>query len=453
MKHSSLFIIITFLMLGSVFAQLPRRAFLGTQLYTVNDSVALLYNLPETRGALIERIVDNSTALAVGLQPGDVIVSVQDTQINNHHELVETIGSHREGDVIQFSYYRNGELEHAEAPLKGFPEETSEHAEVIYDAVPYDEGYVRTIIRKPPGEGPHPAFFFIQGAHCGSMDGMNPNLPVALLLEGLAEKGYVIVKTEKAGVGDSQNKIHCTDCDLEYETRLFAASFNQLSQYEFIDTENVFVFGHSMGGVQAPLMETDFPPKGIAVFGTVARPWFEYYLDIARKQRLITGQDYLDNEEHVARAIPFYYNLMIEKKSPEEMEKDPELKDFMYNQWRYDGEGRFHGRHYTFWQQLQDTRLFTAWANTPAHVLSIWGEGEFVALNPFEHELIADIVNQYNPGKARFYSMPNIDHGFVKVNDVQHAVEIRNDWGYMSQNFNEDLVTVVHQWMQEIMYK
>ncbi len=434
----------------SLFAQLPRRAFLGTQLYTVNDSVARLYKLPEAQGALIQRVVENSSAKSVGLQPGDVIVSVQDKNIATHLEVVETIGSYREGDVIQFSYYRNGELQHAEAPLKGFPKETSEHAEVIYDAVPYDGGYVRTIIRKPPGEGPHPAFFFIQGAHCGSIDGMNPRSPVAMLLEGLTKKGYVVVKTEKAGIGDSRNKIHCTDCDLDYETRLFTASFNQLSQYDFIDTSNVFVFGHSMGGVQAPLMQTDFPPRGIAVFGTIARPWFEYYMDIARKQRLLVGQDYLENEKHVARAIPFYYKLMIEKMSPEEMKQDPELKDFMYNQWSYDGEGRFHGRHYTFWQQLQDTRLFTAWASTPAHVLSIWGEGEFVALNPFEHELIADIVNQYNPRKARLYSMPNIDHGFVRVEDVQHAIDIRNDWEYQYTHFNNNLTDVLHEWMQEI---
>ncbi|TVQ09470.1 MAG: PDZ domain-containing protein, partial [Bacteroidetes bacterium] len=434
----------------SLFAQLPRRAFLGTQLYTVNDSVARLYKLPDAQGALIQRVVENSSAQSVGLQPGDVIVSVQDKNIATHLEVVETIGSYREGDVIQFSYYRNGELQHAEAPLKGFPKETSEHAEVIYDAVPYDGGYVRTIIRKPPGEGPHPAFFFIQGAHCGSIDGMNPRSPVAMLLEGLTEKGYVVVKTEKAGVGDSRNNIHCTDCDLDYEIRLFTASFNQLSQYDFIDTSNVFVFGHSMGGVQAPLMQTDFLPKGIAVFGTVARPWFEYYIDIARKQRLMVGQDYLENEKHVARAIPFYYKLMIEKMSPEEMELDPELKDFMYNQWSYDGEGRFHGRHYTFWQQLQDTCLFTAWASTPAYVLSIWGEGEFVALNPFEHKLIADIVNQYNPGKARFYSMPSIDHGFVRVEDVQHAIDIRNDWEYQYTHFNNNLVDVLHEWMQEI---
>ncbi|MFW5708353.1 MAG: alpha/beta hydrolase family protein, partial [Bacteroidota bacterium] len=295
-----------------------------------------------------------------------------------------------------------------------------------------------------------PAFFFIQGAHCGSIDNMDSRWPVAKMLEGISRKGYVVIKTEKSGVGDSRNDIHCRDCDLLYEIGLFSASYNQLAKYDFIDLENVFIFGHSMGGIQAPLLNTENPPRGIAVFGTVARPWFEYYLDIVRKQRLLLGQDYLENEANHESAVRFFYNLMVEKKSPREMEMDEVLRDFMHNQWPYDGEDRFHGRNYIFWQQLQDTRLFSAWAGTPAHVLSIWGEGEYVAVNSYEHELIADIVNHYNPGKARYLKLATIDHGFVKVDDLQHAIAVRTDWNYQYNNFNHDIVEVLHEWMQEV---
>lgn len=432
-------------------ASLPRRAFLGTQLYGVTDSVAARYGLPEARGALIDRVVDNSSAAAMGLQPGDVIVSVMGQPIIHHSDVASMITSLRGGDVVEIGYYRHGTLLLAEGVLLPLPYETSPYADVIYDAVPWEGGYVRTIIRKPRAEGKFPVLFFIQGAHCGSMDRMDPNDPVARLIEGFARLGYVVVKTEKAGVGDSRTAASCSSCNLQQEVALFSASFNHLAQYDFVDTRNVFVLGHSMGGIQAPLLQTDFAPRGIAVFGTVVRPWFEYFMEIVRKQRLLLGQDYLENERIAHDALRFFYALMVEKKTPHEMMEDEQIRGFMLNQWSFDGAENFHGRHYTFWQQLQDARLFEAWANTQAHVLSIWGEGEFVAINPYEHQLITDIVNHYNPGKARFVRMPNINHGFVWVEDVQHAIAVRNDWQYQYSHFNEDIVVWVHDWMQEVM--
>jgi uncharacterized protein len=450
MKNKLFFVVLTILIVNSVNAQLHRRAFLGTRLWSVNDSIARIYELPAVKGALIDLVVENSSAEAIGLQPGDVIVSVMGKEMQDQSSVTNTIASYREGDVVNVKFFRNGRLLEADAALKGFPLETSEYAEVIYDAVPFDGGYIRTIIRRPSKEGRFPALFFIQGANCGSIEMMNSRSPQAQLMEGFAQKGYVVIKTEKAGVGDSQNNKDCSQYNLMEEVDLFAASFNHLEKYDFIDMDNVFIFGHSMGGVQAPLMKTNFPPKGIAVFGTIARPWFEYFVEIARKQRLMMGQDYLENEIHHEKALRFYYSLMVEKKTPAEMMEDEDLKEFMFSQWRFDGEEKFLGRHYTFWQQLQDTRMFTAWANTPAYVLSIWGEGEYVAFNPYEHELIADIVNHYNPGKATYIRMPNIDHGFLWVKDRIHAIEIRNDLEYFYNNFNHEIVEVVHQWMEEI---
>jgi uncharacterized protein len=169
-----------------------------------------------------------------------------------------------------------------------------------------------------------------------------------------------------------------------------------LQKYDFIDHDNIFVFGHSMGGVQAPMMDFEFDPRGIAVYGTVIRPWFEYFIDLAWMQQIAMGGDYLEIERQAETRIRFYSLLMLEKQTPEQIAEDDELLTFMLQNWGYDGEEKLLGRHYTFWHQLQDTKLFSKWANTPAYVLSLWGEGEFVAVNPWEHELIAEVVNRYN---------------------------------------------------------
>ena len=271
----------------------------------------------------------------------------------------------------------------------------------------------------------------------------------------LVEKGYVIIKTEKAGVGDSKNERDCSQYNLLDEVELFSASFNNLVKYDFIDLENVYIFGHSMGGVQAPLMETEFSPRGIAVYGTVIRPWFEYFIEHARMQKIILSEagymdyDYLNIEQQHETAVKFYYNLLIEKIPPSEIARDSELSTFLKNNLSFDGHEKLLGRHYTFWQQLQDTRLFNAWSKSPAHVLSLWGEGDFVAFNPWEHELIADVVNKYNPGKAKFITVPNMDHSFLWVEDQKQSIESRMDWEYIKHNFNSEIVEIIAEWIEE----
>ncbi len=428
---------------------LPRRAFLGTQLLEVCDSLAALGKLPETGGVFVQRVVEGSTAGAMGLEAGDIIWSANGKKPASVDGFVKDIQQLSAGDPIALKAYRNGSLLFLEGQVAGFPAETSPHARVIYDQVPFEDGYARTIIHAPHTEGKHPVFFFVQGYTCVSMDNMGEHSPVRKLLEGISARGYVVVKTEKAGMGDSRSSRNCADINLFDEVGIFEASYNALSKYDFVDLDNVFVFGHSMGGVQAPLMRTDFDPRGMIVFGTVARPWFEYLVEQTRKQRLILGQDYLDNEAGHEQSIRFFYRFLIEKEKPEQLLQDPEMAEFMTRYWNWEGGGLLNGRHYTFWQQLQDTRPFTAWSKVNSYVLSLHGEGEYVAFNPYEHQLIADIVNTYNPGMATFLRVPNTDHAFLYVKDAAHSASIRNDAGYWRHNFNYSLVNLLVNWMED----
>ncbi len=452
MKTKTLLItIIIAAAIQTTLAELPRRAFIGTQLLEVCDSISELYNVKAKEGVYVQLVVEGSTAEVIGVLPGDIIVKANDYSPASVSGFVEFIQKHGEGDPLNLEIIRHGEFILLTGKMSGFPKETSPHAEVIYDQFAFDGGYVRTIIHRPEEPGVYPVLFFIQGYTCGSMDNMSDLSPVRKLLEGISERGFVVVKTEKAGIGDSQSTTRCSDMDLFTEVKLFEASFNALKKYDFIDHDNVFVFGHSMGGVQAPLMQTDFDPKGIIVFGTVARPWFEYLIEQTRMQRLILGQDYLVNEANHEQSIHFYYRFLIQKETPEELNRDSEMAEFLDRYWRFEDGAYLNGRHFTFWQQLQDTEPFKAWSQTNAHVLSLHGEGEYIAFNPYEHELIADIVNHYNPGKARFVSVPNIDHAFIYVNDRLHSAAIRNDGAYWRHNFNHNIVNLTVNWMNEIM--
>ena len=45
----------------------------------------------------------------------------------------------------------------------------------------------------------------------------------------------------------------------------------------------MFIFGHSMGGVFGPILASEIPIRGIAVYGTVAKTWTEYCLENWRR--------------------------------------------------------------------------------------------------------------------------------------------------------------------------
>ncbi len=431
-------------------ADLPRRAFIGTQLLEVCDSTAHAHGLLQAQGILVSRVVKGSSAESIGVMADDIIMSANGVKATSVADFVNYVGSLQEGDDITLEVFRNGQAMELKGKASGFPAETSPHAHVIYDQVPFEDGYVRTIIHTPDTLEKHPAFFFIQGYMCYSLDNISPSHPYYKLLDGISEKGYVVIKTEKPGMGDSRSSRDCHETGLFEETDVFAASFNALTKYDFIDHSNVFVFGHSMGGIQAPLMDAGFDPKGIMVYGTAARPWFEYFIEQTRIQRLLLGQDYLLNEARHEQSIRFYYRFLIEKESPKELIKDPEMAEFINTSWQYEEGGFMNGRHYTFWQELQDTRLFTAWSQTRSHVLSMHGKGEYVAFNPYEHQLIADIVNHYNPGKATFMRIPDIDHAFTYVEDLEHSISVRNDREYQLNNFHPGIVDILYEWMEEL---
>ena len=64
------------------------------------------YGIPA--GAAVQSVVEDSPAQQAGLQRGDVITSVNCTQMNSN-ELVDYVGSSSVGDVIKLTIYRQGE--------------------------------------------------------------------------------------------------------------------------------------------------------------------------------------------------------------------------------------------------------------------------------------------------------------------------------------------------------
>ncbi len=95
-----------------------QRALLGVNIRDVSAQLAEQEDLEVVKGIYIERVVDNSAAEESGIEPGDVIVSVNGRQVNSVSELQEQVALNRPGDEIDVTYIRDGRTRTVKARLK-----------------------------------------------------------------------------------------------------------------------------------------------------------------------------------------------------------------------------------------------------------------------------------------------------------------------------------------------
>ncbi len=91
----------------------PTHARLGV---SVTDAVAK-DGLTST-GALVKDVTNGSAAAAGGLQPGDVITSVNGQPVSGADGLVAAVRSHRPGETVTLTYRRGGTVHQTQATLE-----------------------------------------------------------------------------------------------------------------------------------------------------------------------------------------------------------------------------------------------------------------------------------------------------------------------------------------------
>jgi serine protease Do len=85
------------------------RAALGVSIDNVSLNDAAYVGLPEIRGVVVKDIPnDDSPAKAAGIQPGDVIISVDNKPVERVGQLQQVIGFRKPGDVVKVEVARKG---------------------------------------------------------------------------------------------------------------------------------------------------------------------------------------------------------------------------------------------------------------------------------------------------------------------------------------------------------
>ena len=72
----------------------------------------------DREGALVREVTPRGGARAAGLEPGDLIVKVDDTEVGSVDELILAIRSNKVGDSVTITYVRDGRTETADVVLQ-----------------------------------------------------------------------------------------------------------------------------------------------------------------------------------------------------------------------------------------------------------------------------------------------------------------------------------------------
>ena len=372
-----------------------------------------------------------------------------DTSLENGAVLNITGGLY-EGAEISISYQSKNGQKKASTALLGRPKESFKNAEVTYGQVNYPGNRLRSILVSPAGVVNPPVVYFLQGYTCGSVETVTDDSPMKKLMNDWLNAGFAVYRVEKPGVGDSQSSRPCSVISFDEELKAFEEGYKDLLANKSVDTGNIFLFGHSMGGVVAPLLEKVHVPRGTIVYGTVGDNWFDYMVDLYTIQPKHFGVAEARIKEDNKVNLEFNKDFLIRKLSGKKLMSNETYVDFFRNgELDFENE-QYIGRHFDFWQTLADVDIPRAWAEVQTNVLALYGEFDIQAINAQGVEKIKAIVNK-NKGKATVMVIPNADHGFVNFNSMQHNATTLGNGTYVQHardNYSQILGKETSRWMR-----
>lgn len=321
-----------------------------------------------------------------------------------------------------------------------------ENHDVLYDSVASRGGRLRTIVTRPKAAGAHPALMIIQGLGGFSVESLPGQRGYyADFVDDFAARGYVTFRVEKAGQGDSEGG-PTRDVDFETELDGYRQALKALKSYDFVDKDNIVIFGHSMGGMMGPVLAAESPVRGVAVYGTASKTWGEYLLENTRRQLALAGTPAGEIDAAMRQEAAINQAIYADGRTPEDLAAArPDLAPRVNGMF---AEGKYYaGRHYVFFRQLAATNLADAWERFDGHALAVWGKSDFVSAEA-DHALIARIVDQARPGHGRFLAMDGIDHGFLRRATPEDSFA-----GSGPGEFDPAIVATLRDWAARIIAK
>jgi uncharacterized protein len=466
---------------------LPRRGWLGAQVAPLSPDARAQIGLPDTVGLDVLGAAEGSAAAKAGLRAGDVLLTIDGAGLAAPGQLNARLAGRKPGERFTLELLRPpagdgtdgssgsaGASPAQRAPatahkrisktiaLSEVPRESSPHYDVEYGSVATTAGRLRTIVTKPKTRGPHPALYIIQGIGVFTVERLpNAAISYAPIIEDFATRGFVTLRVDKPGCGDSEGG-PLKDVDFEAQLDGFRQALAMLRADPDVDPARILIFGHSMGGCWGPILAaeiardgsaedeapmSDGPPiLGVATYGTAVKTWFEYTLENNRRQLALAGVTPAGLDSALRYEAAGNHFLLNEGLSPEAIAAaHPDLAawvDSTFVERKYTS-----GLHYTFIQQLSKRNLAAEWGAHTGHSLAIWGSSDFITSRD-DHALISEIANARREGLGELVVLDGVDHGFYEAATPAQSL---GEWGKPGRPQSPRIAETLRAWSERVL--
>ena len=339
---------------------LPRRPALG------------LLGVTAPEGGVAVTALRPGSGAAAQLRPGDRLLALAGQPLTGPRSLAAVVRSCRVGDRVTVELLRDGRPRTLELVLDVLPAETYPLAHVLYDSLDLPGGRLRTITVRPQGPGPHPAVQLLPGLAGTSVDFVvTPGHELRPLVAALSAAGVATLRVERPGLGDSEGG-PCEALGWWDEVALHRAGLAALAGADWVDPRALGLFGHSLGGMLAPLVAAARPVRRIAVYGSCALRWSLCVRRAAQRQAALQGRPLA---QLLARADT--------------------------------------GRVDRFAGELEAVDLLAAWAALASDVLVVSG-GRDLAVDPDDARALAESLARRPAGATLHRQFPDLDHTMLR---------------------------------------
>ncbi len=358
-------------------------------------------------GKVVRNLDADSTLAQAGIQKGDRLVSVNHKPIHTAEAWNDITDALTEG-VHQIRVIRDASSHEYDVDFSGLAKETHPGIKTIYHQITSDHGIKQRVIVTLPASGPkkHKGMVVLQGLSCSSIE-QTPGRQsafVRLLTDLIRKSDRAVLRIEKPGMGDSEGD--CSNTDFATELNGYETAIRWFLAQDYVDADEVIVYGNSMGSALAPYMANQFNLAGVVSDGTYVRSWFEHMLEIERRILAFKGLTQQQITEKMTRSyIPLYYGMLVEKKSYQKViDEKPNLVEDNYH-----GPGHMYGRPVSFYHQLQQFDVAGAWEQLKVPARIRWGTHDWI-MSEADNDLIVEILKQAGHKDHVLYKHESLDH-------------------------------------------
>lgn len=420
---------LTILVSIPLFAAVPNRSL-------VRHSILGAGAVDAAGGVKITAIVPGQPASHSDLKVGDIVTSIAGDDISSVGQFIQIVRGMRAATPIAFAIVRSGVHQTIKVTLARAPDEHDPAVLTRYETLSVDGSLRRTLITLPPGAArSRPAMLLVGGIGCYSIDNAEDQEDSYMRLShDVSRAGFLVMRLEKSGVGDSQGP-PCPTVDLETETRSYQVALEALRHDPRVDPARIYIFGHSIGSLIAPRLASNGPVAGLVVAEAVGRNWVEYELLNLRRQLELDHVDPATTDDSMRLKELCMHRLLINREAEADIERtEPGCKE-------HDS----YPAPAAYLQQAAAINIAAGWAKLSVPVLVIYGSADFITAED-DHRRIVDIVNARRSGAADLKIIEGMDHRLHAGGSAQADFD-RAKRGADNGRYEVELSATVRQWL------